>query len=185
MILPSEKTQFKKNQVPWNKGKILVPLDEQRKKINKRARERYAKNPEKVNKKKRANYRMNHEKEIARGKRYRATHGPEMKQRILDLTIEVYSHYSKVISKSDVPVCACIGCDEKHIEFLTLDHINGRKSMNHAPSLKAEKLCRRLKRDGYPKGIQVLCWNCNSAKSNNPFCPVHEWFKYKQEESKK
>ena len=74
---------------------------------------------------------------------------------------------------------------EKHIEFLTLDHINGRKSMNHKPSLKAEKLCRRLKRDGYPKGIQVLCWNCNSAKSNNPFCPVHEWFKYNQQESRK
>ena len=183
MILPSEKTQFKKNRVPWNKGKILVPLDEQRKKINKRARERYAKNPEKVNKKKRANYRINPEKEIARGKRYRATHGPEMKQRILDLTIEVYSHYSKVISNSDVPVCACIGCGIKNIEFLELDHINGRKSMNHGPSLKAEKLCRRLRRDGYPPGIQILCSNCNHAKRDNEFCPVHEWFKYSQKQN--
>ena len=180
MILPSEKTQFKKNRVPWNKGKILVPLDEQRKKINKRARERYAKNPEKVNKKKRANYRINPEKEIARGKRYRATHGPEMKQRILDLTIEVYSHYSKVISNSDVPVCACIGCGVKHIEFLTLDHMFGRKSMGSVFDTTGDKLWRRLKRDSYPVGMQVLCWNCNSAKSNNPFCPVHEWFKYNQ-----
>ena len=81
------------------------------------------------------------------------------------------AHYSKVISKSDIPVCAC--CKEKHIEFLTLDHINGRKSMNHKPSLKADKLCRTLKREGFPKGIQVLCWNCNSAKSDNGVCPVH------------
>ena len=46
--------------------------------------------------------------------------------------------------------------------------------MNHGPHVKAEKLCRRLKRDGYPKGIQVLCANCNFAKSDTLFCPVHE-----------
>ena len=183
MILPSEKTQFKKNQVPWNKGKILVPLDEQRKKINKRARERYAKDVDKSRKKGRKWYQKNKEKELKRHKASRIKFKDKREQKIVDLKLEVYSHYSKVISKSDVPVCACIGCDEKHIEFLTLDHINGRKSMNHEPSLKAEKLCRRLKRDGFPKGIQVLCWNCNSAKSNNPFCPVHEWFKYSQKQN--
>jgi len=181
----SIKTEFKKGQKPWNKGKILVPLDEQRKKINQRARERHTKNPEKFRKKGRVYYQKNKEKEKARGKKYRVENSSEIEQRRRDLTLEVYSHYSKVISKSDVPVCACVGCGEKHIEFLTLDHINGRKSMNHAPSLKAEKLCRRLKRDDYPVGIQVLCWNCNSAKSNNPFCPVHEWYKYNQKESRR
>ena len=183
MILSSTKAQFKKKHVPWNKGKILVPLDEQRKKRNKKAVERYAKDPAKVRKYKRALYQKNQERELARFARYRKEHEKEIKQRIKDLTLEVYSHYSKAVSNSDVPVCACIGCGEKHIEFLTLDHINGRKSMNHGPSLKAEKLCRRLKRDDYPKGMQVLCWNCNSAKSNDPFCPVHEWFKYKQKNS--
>ena len=152
---------------------------------NKQARERHAKNPEKTNKRRRSDYQKNHDRELARGVKYRKEHGKEMKQRIKDLTLEVYSHYSKAVSNSDVPVCACIGCGVKRIEFLSLDHINGRKSMNHGPHVKAEKLCRRLKRDGYPKGMQVLCWNCNSAKSNDPFCPVHEWFKYKQEESKK
>ena len=183
--MPSVKTQFKKGQKPWNKGKILVPLDKQRKKINERARERYAKDVVKSRKKNRTWYQKNKEKEKARWKKYRTDNQSEIDQRRNDLTLEVYSHYSKVISKSDVPVCACIGCNEKHIEFLTLDHINGRKSMNHEPSLKAEKLCRRLKRDGYPKGIQVLCWNCNSSKSNNPYCPVHEWHKYHQKESRR
>ena len=165
------KTQFKKCQKSLNKGKILVPVDEQRKKINKRARERYAKDLEKSRKKGKAFYQRHREKELKRHKASRIKFKDKIKQRIVDLKLEVYSHYSKVISKSDVPVCACIGCDEKHIEFLTLEHINGRKSMNHAPSLKAEKLCRRLKRDGYPKGMQVLCWNCNFAKGVLGICP--------------
>ena len=91
------------------------------------ARERYAKDPEKMRKYKRALYQKNHDRELARFARYRKEHGKEMKQRIKDLTLEVYTHYSKAVSNSDVPVCACIGCDEKHIEFLSLDHINGRK----------------------------------------------------------
>ena len=141
---------------------------------NKQARERYAKDPGRMRIKSRADYQKNHDRELARFAKYRKEHEKEIKQRIKDLTLEVYSHYSKAVSNSDVPVCACIGCGEKHIEFLSLDHINGRKSMNHGPHIKAEKLCRRLKRDGYPKGIQVLCANCNFAKSDMLFCPVHE-----------
>ena len=145
-----------------------------RKNQNKQARERHAKNPEKYRKKGRVYYQNHKEKEKIRSVKYRVKNEKEIKQRIADLKIEVYSHYSKAVSNSDVPVCACIGCGEKHIEFLSLDHINGRKSMNHGPHVKAEKLCRRLKRDGYPKGIQVLCANCNFAKSDMLFCPVHE-----------
>ena len=167
----SIKTEFKKGQKPWNKGKILVPLVEQRKKINVRAREKYAKDIVKSRKKNRTWYQKHKEQESVRGKKYREKYDKKIKQRIIDLKLEVMAHYSKVISNSDIPVCAC--CKEKHIEFLTLDHINGRKSMNHKPSLKADKLCRTLKREGFPKGIQVLCWNCNSAKSDKGVCPVH------------
>ena len=169
--MPSAETQFKKGQKPWNKGKILVPLDEQRKKLNKQARVSYAKNKDKMRKKNRTWYQKHKESEKIRGKKYHEKYNKEIKQRIIDLKLEVMAHYSKVISNSDIPVCAC--CKEKHIEFLTLDHINGRKSMNHKPSLKADKLCRTLKREGFPKGIQVLCWNCNSAKSDKGVCPVH------------
>ena len=143
-----------------------------RKKQNKQARESYAKNKDKMRKKNRTWYQKHKESEKIRGKKYHEKYNKEVKQRRLDLKLEVMAHYSKVISKSDIPVCAC--CKEKHIEFLTLDHINGRKSMNHKPSLKADKLCRTLKREGFPKGIQVLCWNCNSAKSDKGVCPVHK-----------
>ena len=66
----SRKTEFKKGQKPWNKGKILVPLDEQRKKLNKQARVSYAKNKDKMRKKNRTWYQKHKESEKIRGKKY-------------------------------------------------------------------------------------------------------------------
>ena len=68
------------------------------------------------------------------------------------------------------PKCKC--CGEKTIEFLTLDHINGggnkhRKEIGGAGS----KMLLWLKGNGYPSGIQVLCYNCNSAKAYYGLCP--------------
>ena len=178
--MPSKKTQFKKNQVPWNKGKILVPLDEQRKKRNKRRQEQYAKDVDKFRKKGREWYQKNKEKESKRNAIYRKKYEKEIKQRVRDVRLEVLTHYSKAVSNSDIPICACAGCGEKHIEFLVFDHINGRKSMGHKAGFNAEKLCRNLRKNGYPKGIQVLCANCNHSKHDNGFCFVHEWHKYHQ-----
>jgi hypothetical protein len=74
------------------------------------------------------------------------------------------------------PSCAC--CGESEIAFLTLDHIagDGRK---HKDSLSAEAgrridgyaFYRWLQDNDYPAGIQVLCWNCNSAKRAYRACP--------------
>ena len=58
----------------------------------------------------------------------------------------------------------CLHCGETQIEFLTLDHISGRKSMGHAKHIKGTPLYSRLRREGYPPGMQILCWNWNEIK---------------------
>jgi hypothetical protein len=66
--------------------------------------------------------------------------------------------------------CNC--CDESRVEFLTVDHINGRTGEENDRSYNE---MRRLERLGYPKDIaQVLCYNCNCAKSVYGQCP-HRW----------
>jgi hypothetical protein len=69
------------------------------------------------------------------------------------LALQAYSPAGK-------PSCACPGCQEHHIEFLTIDHINGGV------------LYRWLKKNGYPPGFRVLCYNCNNARGAGE-CPVH------------
>ena len=87
---------------------------------------------------------------------------------------QVFSAYSKRLSKSDIPCCNCC-VENSHVEFLTIDHIEGRKSLtNEEKNLKGRKLYFWLKNNRYPKGYQVLCWNCNSAKGLFGKCPHQE-----------
>ena len=86
------------------------------------------------------------------------------------LKVEVFSHYSKKISSSDIPCCACCG-ENTSIKFLTVDHIDGRKTMDHIKSLSGIKLCHWLLKNNFPDGIQILCWNCNSTKGLYGKCP--------------
>ncbi len=84
--------------------------------------------------------------------------------------LEVFTHYSKEISDSDVPICAC--CKYDDIRFLTLDHIEGRKHLpKKEQKLKTLNLWRHIKKIGLPKGYQILCFNCNIAKSTSLYCP--------------
>lgn len=68
--------------------------------------------------------------------------------------------------------CQC--CGEKHIEFLTIDHLNGngaahRKQMGGS----GNSLYQWLKQHSYPLGFRVLCLNCNGSLGFNGYCP-HE-----------
>lgn len=66
---------------------------------------------------------------------------------------------------SNPPKCAC--CGEEHIEFLTMDHINGG-GIKHRKEVKgAYKLCLWLKKNNYPEGFRVLCMNCNHFIGRN------------------
>jgi len=82
------------------------------------------------------------------------------------IRMELLNHYSN--GKLE---CAC--CGEKMIEFLCLDHINGggHKERQSLKSHGGKVYYYWLKKQGFPKGIQVLCHNCNMAKSYYGSCP--------------
>ena len=69
----------------------------------------------------------------------------------------------------------CVCCGESHIDFLTIDHINGRgrEHRQHvAPSGSSGSFYIWLKKKGYPKKeFCCLCMNCNWAKGIHGICP--------------
>jgi adenylate kinase family enzyme len=79
------------------------------------------------------------------------------------LKAEVVEHYGGF--------CTC--CKENQIEFLTIDHVDGGGNEHR----RIEKVGSGgsfyswLKRNSFPTGFQVLCWNCNAAKGANGCCP--------------
>jgi hypothetical protein len=86
---------------------------------------------------------------------------------------EVFSHYSKLHSNSNIPCCRCCG-ENSHMDFLTVDHIDGRKNRpEKEQKLVGLALNRWLKKNNYPEGFQILCFNCNSTKGFFGSCP-HE-----------
>lgn len=86
------------------------------------------------------------------------------------IRLETLTHYS-----GGTPHCAC--CDEKIIEFLTIDHIEGngaehrRQLAKQGIKLGGNALPYWLKKNGWPKGYQVLCANCNFGKRTHKECP--------------
>lgn len=66
--------------------------------------------------------------------------------------------------------CQC--CGEKNLDNLTIDHINSKR-IKGEPKAGGLKLWVWLQVHRFPKGFQVLCYNCNSAKGSYGLCPHH------------
>ena len=65
--------------------------------------------------------------------------------------------------------CACPGCGVSEPRFLFIDHIRGRAK--HGPTGTVWE----AQKSGWDKTkFQILCGNCNLAKRNRGFCPVHQ-----------
>lgn len=69
--------------------------------------------------------------------------------------------------------CACCGVEQ--LDFLTIDHIDGRGA-EHREHLFGDRdmggvhFYRWLRRNGMPPGFQVLCFNCNVSKYLGGVC---------------
>ena len=66
--------------------------------------------------------------------------------------------------------CECY--DERQHQFLTIDHINGGGT-RHRKEV-GRHVYAQLRREGYPDGYRVLCWNCNWAYRLAGSCPHRE-----------
>lgn len=90
------------------------------------------------------------------------------KQRNLEIRTQALLAYS-----DGSPSCAC--CGECRYEFLALDHIGGGGNQHRLALTGTKKggakLYYWLRDNGYPKGFQVLCHNCNMAKGVYGQCP--------------
>jgi len=73
----------------------------------------------------------------------------------------------------DGPKCACPGCDERRVEFLVIDHINGGGTAHRRQGYYGRSLYKYLRKRNFPSGFRVLCWNCNCSLGMYGQCP-HE-----------
>lgn len=69
----------------------------------------------------------------------------------------------------------CVCCTESNAAFLTFDHINndGKERRKRIPEQNGGSAMHYwLRRNGYPKEFQILCYNCNLARDHNGgICP--------------
>ena len=106
-------------------------------------------------------YRQTHDRNLAR-ERYLK------KKRRKQIRMEVLIHYG-----GNPPKCACRGCNEYHIEFLCIDHIDG-KGNEHRRKIGVvggTEFYRWLIKNNFPKGLRVLCYNCNHSQADYGYCP--------------
>ncbi len=87
------------------------------------------------------------------------------------LKIEVFTEYCWRFLKSPLPKCFCGGCGEYRIEFLTIDHKVPREELGHDKKFSGKALYRWAKEHDYPPTLQILCFNCNTAKGLFSKCP--------------
>jgi hypothetical protein len=99
--------------------------------------------------------------------RFRERHPNWQKEKRHRIRMQALIHYG-----GNPPKCAC--CGESHVEFLAIDHVDGRGN-EHRRKLgypqSGEVFYYWLRRNNYPPGYRVLCHNCNMAIGLYGYCP--------------
>lgn len=87
-------------------------------------------------------------------------HSSKSARSSLKIKEEVFKNYS--------PDLKCIQCGIQDLRVLTIDHINGsgRKHLESIGVKGGQQFYRWIRKSGYPKGFQVLCFNCNCSKNS-------------------
>lgn len=123
-----------------------------------------------------AKYRRAHPERVREASRrssklHRTEIAARQKEYYRQIRLQVLRHYSSGSLR-----CACcgLGGDERYLQFLTLDHINGGGRAHRRSSRAGVEFYRRMRQLHYPGGLRVLCWNCNLAmRPRKGTCEVH------------
>lgn len=86
------------------------------------------------------------------------------KERHKEAKLKCLTHYSDNVLK-----CAC--CDEDKYDFLTLNHINGGGNKHRQNIKQGRTFYEMLVNQGFPDGLNVMCYNCNIASGILGKCP--------------
>jgi len=140
---------------------------EHRERLRTQVKASYQKNKEKYREKSKEYYR-NHKRELYEThKIWVKSERGKLKIKIWqqNFKLEVLIHYG-----GSPPKCAC--CGETNVEFLTIDHINGEGHKQRKTQGLGTQFYYWLKRNNFPEGFRVLCYNCNCGRAKNGgICP--------------
>jgi len=135
-------------------------------------------------------YNKNVQRKYDQSKKGKARHDTEQYKEYRKGYMKAYaSFYRKrrrlVIIKHYGNKCIC--CGEIEVKFLSIDHIKGGGAKHLREIAKSgHNFYSWILKNKFPKGFQVLCFNCNTAKgkSNKQFCPVHHPELYEKDDVK-
>lgn len=65
----------------------------------------------------------------------------------------------------------CVCCGESQYEFLNIDHKNNDGAIHRKKMGGSSKIISWIIKNNYPDDFQILCFNCNLAKSIYGQCP--------------
>ena len=185
------RNEYQKKYFQKHKKEIVKYRLKHKKKISKQQKEYYLKNKVKLNQYD-YDYRLKNKLEILKHhKRYRLENKEKISKQVKKYYLKNKNKISKQHKKYQLEnkeklnknqrkagrkfKCQvmnrygghCINCKEKQIQFLTVDHTNN-DGAEHRKKIGKTTIYGWLVKNNFPKGFQILCYNCNWVK----------WIKY-------
>ena len=93
-------------------------------------------------------------------------------RRYLSATRDLYRRQRARILEHYGAFCVC--CGEQEPIFLAIDHVAGGGSAERREKGCGSRFYGRVIREGFPSRYQILCHNCNYAKSRGGCPHVHK-----------
>lgn len=105
-------------------------------------------------------YCFSHREQINTTKRNWFHKHPEIRLSATKKYMEKIKMFCLIHYSGDPP--KCISCGIEDIDVLTMDHINGGGTKHRKQF--GSHIYNWLKKNNYPEGFQVMCFNCNWKK---------------------